>query len=126
DKQSRDVMIASDVLMVASGTATLEALLCKRPMVVAYKMARSTWWYMQRKLIVGRYALPNHLAGHDVVKECYQENAKPDAIANEAINLLKHPERVKALQQEFVDIHKNLQRDASERAADAVMGVLSI
>ena len=124
DGQAQAVMIASDMLMVASGTATLEALLCKRPMVVAYKMTASSWWYMQRKFIVDRYALPNHLAGHDVVLELYQDKAQPEQIAAEVMRLLGQPRAVEELQQEFMQIHQQLKCDASEKAADAVMELL--
>ncbi len=125
DGQARNVMVASDLLMVASGTATLEALLCKRPMVVAYKMAASTWWYMKKKLIVDRYALPNHLAEQNVALELYQEKARPAAIADEIRRLHDSPEEVKWLKREFTKIHKLLRCNASERAADAVMEVLN-
>ena len=124
DGQARDVMTASDAIMVASGTATLEALLCKRPMVVAYKMAASTWWYMKRKFIVDRYALPNHLADHDVALELYQENARPELIAAEIMRLLNSVDSVKVLEQEFTDIHKTLRCNASRQAAIAVLEVL--
>lgn len=125
DGQAKDVMVASDLLMVASGTATLEALLCKRPMVVAYKMAASSWWYMKKKFIVDRYALPNHLAEQDIVQELYQEKARPVAIANEIRRLYDSPEEIRRLKQEFTKIHKRLRCNASERAADAVMEVLN-
>jgi lipid-A-disaccharide synthase len=124
DGQAREVMTAADVVMVASGTATLEALLCKRPMVVAYKMAASTWWYMKRKLIVDRYALPNHLADGDVALELYQQDATPQAIAAEIIRLLNSPEEVSRLQQEFTHIHETLRCNASQRAALSVIEVL--
>jgi len=124
DGQARDVMTASDTVMVASGTATLEALLCKRPMVVAYKMAASTWWYMKRKFIVDRYALPNHLAGHDVALELYQEHARPELIASEVMRLLNSPDSVNKLKQKFTDIHEALRCNASLQAAKAVLEVL--
>lgn len=126
DGQSQDVMIAADILMVASGTATLEALLCKRPMVVAYKMAASTWWYMKRKFIVDHYALPNHLSEHEVVKELYQEKAKPELIANEIMRLADNPDEVKQRQKEFTAIHRNLRCEANERAADVIMEMLGL
>ena len=123
-QQAQNVMIASDLLMVASGTATLEALLCKRPMVVTYKMSSLTWWYMKKKLIVNRYALPNHLSDQDLVTELYQEKARPQAIADEIQRLHDSPVEIKRLKQEFTKIHKRLRCDASERAADAVMELL--
>jgi len=124
DGQARDVMTASDVIMVASGTATLEALLCKQPMVVAYKMASSTWWYMKRKFIVDRYALPNHLADRDVALELYQEDARPELIAAEVTRLLNSPEEVKQLKHQFTQIHETLRCNASQQAANAVIEVL--
>ncbi len=123
-QQAQNVMIASDLLMVASGTATLEALLCKRPMVVTYKMSSLTWWYIKKKLIVNRYALPNHLSDQDLVTELYQEKARPQAIADEIRCLYDSPAEIKRLKQEFTKIHKRLRCDASERAADAVMELL--
>ena len=124
DGRARDVLMAADVAMVASGTATLEALLCKCPMVVAYKMAPSTWWYMKRKFIVDRYALPNHLADHDIALELYQENARPELIAAEVLRLLDSPDYVASLRAEFAEIHRTLRRDASNQAAKAVLEVL--
>ncbi len=124
DRQAQNVMIASDLLMVASGTATLEALLCKRPMVATYKMSPLTWWYIKKKLLVNRYALPNHLSDQDLVTELYQEKARPQAIADEIQRLHDSPAEIKRLKQEFTKIHKRLRCDASERAADAVMELL--
>ena len=124
DGQARQAMTAADVVMVASGTATLEALLCKRPMVVAYKMAASTWWYMKRKLVVDRYALPNHLADHDVALELYQEDATPERIAAEIMRLLDNPDEVSQLQETFTTIHNTLRCNASQQAASAVLQVM--
>jgi lipid-A-disaccharide synthase len=125
DGRAREVMMAADTAMIASGTAALEALLCKCPMVVSYRTSRSTWWYVKRKLIVDRYALPNHLAGHDVVLELYQDDARPELIAAEIFRLLDSSEYVKKLRGEFTDIHRMLRRDASKQAALAVLEVVS-
>ena len=125
DGQAREVLMSADAAMIASGTATLEALLCKCPMVVSYKMARSTWWYLKRKVTVDRFALPNHLAGHDVALELCQENARPELITLEILRLLDSPEYVENLRNEFADIHRQLRRDASRQAAIAVQEVLS-
>ena len=125
DGRAREVMTASDFLMVASGTATLEALLCKRPMVVAYKMTALSAWFARRMLITDRYSLPNHLAGHDVALELYQDKARPRFVADEIERLHDAPEEVAELQSEFAEIHHRLRRNAGERAADAVMEVLA-
>lgn len=121
DGQARDVITASNYLMVASGTAALEALLCKRPMVVAYKMAASTWWYMKRKFIVDRYSLPNHLCDRDIVKEYYQEAADPEGIAGEILRLHENPDDVRMMKEAFFRIHRYLRCNASERAAEVVL-----
>ena len=123
-QQSTEAMIAADLLVVASGTATLEALLCKRPMVVIYKLNALTYWYAKRQLTVKRFSLPNHLAGHDVVSELCQEEASAKLIAKEIQHLYEHPALVKQLKQEFRQIHRQLRCHANERAADAVMEVL--
>ena len=125
DGRAKDVMTASDLVMVASGTAALEALLCKRPMVVAYKMTALTAWYARRKLITDRYSLPNHLAGRDVALELYQDKARPRLIADEIERLYNAPDEVAGLQREFTEIHHRLRCNAGERATDAVMEVLA-
>jgi lipid-A-disaccharide synthase len=81
-------MMAADVVLVASGTATLEAALLKRPMVIAYKMAPLSWWLMQR---IGGYlpycGLPNVLAGRFIVPEFIQDDATPENLAQALLNL---------------------------------------
>lgn len=127
DKQAREVMIASDFLMVASGTAALEALLCKCPMVVVYKLSLLTYWYIKYKVkvTVDRFSLPNHLVDHDVALELIQGEAQPDAIANEILRLFGAPDEVRRLKETFTEIHKQLRCNAYERAADAVIKVLN-
>jgi len=124
DGQAREVITAADVIMVASGTAALEAVLCKRPMVVAYKLAASTWWYVKRKLIVDRYSLPNHLIEGDVVLELCQQDARPELITAEIMRLLGSPDEVVRLKQKFSDVHETLRCNASRQAAKAVVEVL--
>lgn len=88
--QSRDAMIAADVVVLASGTATLEAMLLQRPMVVAYRVAQMSWALMSRLAVTRFVALPNILAKGPVVPELLQDALTPSALALEAEILLAH------------------------------------
>ena len=127
DGQARSAMVASDVVLLASGTATLEAMLAKRPMVVAYKVAPLTYTIVKRLglLKVNRYALPNILAGDDVVPELMQHDCTPQGLADALLAWLRDPAARDALTPRFRDLHRQLQRDASEAAAQAIADVVS-
>jgi len=125
--RARTLMIASDVVLLASGTATLEAMLAKRAMVVAYKVAPGTYRLVKGlgMLKVDSYALPNVLAGERVVPELMQHDCTPDALAAATLHWLRDPDAALALQPRFLELHQQLRCDASERAADAVAGLVS-
>tara|TARA_R110001592_G_scaffold38315_3_gene126493 strand:- start:1703 stop:2935 length:1233 start_codon:yes stop_codon:yes gene_type:complete len=123
DGQSRDVMAASDVVVLASGTATLEAMLLKRPMVVAYKVSRITHYIMKRLLKAPFISLPNLLANKELVPELIQEQAKAELIGASVLERLDEA-KSKEMQLEFEGLHKKLKRDASEQAADAIVALL--
>jgi lipid-A-disaccharide synthase len=127
DGRAREVMVASDVVLLASGTATLEAMLAKRPMVVAYKVAPVTYRLVKGLglLKVSRYALPNILAGDALVPELMQDDCTPLRLADAALGWLRDPAAADALLPRFVQLHHALRRDASARAADAVIDVVS-
>ena len=127
DGQARTAMVASDVVLLASGTATLEAMLAKRPMVVAYKVAPLTYTLVKRLglLKVNRYALPNVLAGEDVVPELMQHDCTPQGLADALLGWLRDPAARDALVPRFRDLHRQLRRDASEAAAEAIADVVS-
>jgi lipid-A-disaccharide synthase len=127
DGDARIAMVASDVVLLASGTATLEAMLAKRPMVVAYKVAPLTYTIVKRLglLKVNRYALPNILAGEDVVPELMQHDCTPQALADALLVWFRDPVARDALAPRFRDLHRQLQRDASEAAAQAIADVVS-
>lgn len=127
DGQARVAMVASDVVLLASGTATLEAMLAKRPMVVAYKVAPLTYTIVKRlgMLKVNRYALPNILAGDDVVPELMQRDCTPQALADALLAWFRDPAARDALAPRFRDLHRQLQRDASDAAAQAIADVVS-
>lgn len=119
----RRVLAACDVALVASGTATLEALLSRRPMVVGYRIAPLTYWIVRTfgLLKVRHYSLPNVLAGRELVPEISQDALTPQSLAAALTRWLDDPVAVAALQQEADVIHRRLRQDASARAADAVL-----
>jgi len=117
--QSRDVMSASDVVLLASGTATLECMLLKRPMVVAYRVNRMTYWVMKRLLKSKYVSLPNLLADEELVPELIQDDASPEKIAD-ALARRFSPIAKQALELSFSQLHESLQLGASAKAAEAV------
>lgn len=125
DGQSHEVMIAADVILLASGTAALEALLAKRPMVVAYRISAMTYFIVKAfgMMKINYYSLPNVLANEAVVPELMQDNCTAGGIANAIKPMLDTPESYQPLMQRFVQIHQNLRRDASHAAADVVIGL---
>ncbi len=122
---SHDVMAASDAVMVTSGTATLETMLFKRPMVVAYRMANLTY-QLARHLVKLRFiSLPNLLADERLVPEFIQSTATPENISAAIVDYLDHPEKIDELEKRFLEIHERLRCNANEQAADAVLNLLS-
>jgi lipid-A-disaccharide synthase len=119
------VLTASDVVLVASGTATLETLLCKRPMVVAYRLGGLTALLLRGLglLKVPFFSLPNLLAGKQVVPELAQGDVTPPRIGQEIERWLDAPAEVGELQALFADLHGQLRRDASGQAADAILAL---
>ncbi|MDH4481856.1 MAG: lipid-A-disaccharide synthase, partial [Rhodoferax sp.] len=126
--QSHTVLAACDVTLIASGTATLEAALFKRPMVIAYRMAALSWRIMQRKKLQAWVGLPNILCQEFVVPELLQDAATPLALAAGVLDWLhaKHqqPEKIQALEARFLALHQLLQRDTARLATEAIEGVL--
>nr|WP_225876347.1 lipid-A-disaccharide synthase [Lysobacter terrestris] len=123
---ARRLMIASDVILLASGTATLEAMLAKRPMVVAYRVASLTYALVKGlgMLKTRNYSLPNVLAGERVVPELMQGNCTPKKLADATLALLRDPEAMARIEPRFRELHLQLRQDASARAADAVVELL--
>lgn len=119
DGRSREVMAASNVVVLASGTAALEAMLLKKPMVVAYRVSKITHAIMKRLLKVAYVSLPNLLANKGLVPELLQDQAQPELIAQAAIERIE-PSASAQIVSEFSDLHLQLKRNASEVAADAV------
>jgi lipid-A-disaccharide synthase len=122
DGESTAVMQASDVVLVNSGTATLEAMLLKKPMVMSYRVGAMTYAIVSRLVTTRWFALPNILAGRELVPEFIQADATPSALAAAVVKYLQNPEQ-SALLAEFDRIHHLLRRDAGEQAAKAVLSV---
>lgn len=118
--RSQLVMSAADVVVMASGTTTLEALLLKRPMVIAYKVAGLSWAILSRIVKTPFVGLPNLLAGKKLVPELLQTQATPQNLADATMSYFEHPEETQALRDTFYQMHETLRRDASERAAEAI------
>ena len=117
---SREVMAAADAVLLASGTATLEAALVKRPMVVAYKMAAFSWWLVTRLVKINFAALPNVLAGRSLVPELLQDGATAEAMAASVSPLLSGDASAEQLQA-FDDIHQQLKQGYAQVAAQALV-----
>ena len=123
--QSHDALAACDVSLVASGTATLEAALFKRPMVIAYNMHWLSWWLMKGKKLQPWVGLPNILCQSFVVPELLQDKATPDAMAQGVLAWLDQPEQVHELTQRFTDLHDQLLRDTPTLSSHAIESILA-
>ena len=119
--QGLEAMAAANVVMLASGTATLECMLIKRPMVMAYRLSPLT--YQLARLLVNTpyYSLPNLLAGKPLVKEFIQNDISTQALGEEILRLVENPQNTRELTAEFTKIHTELRQDASRIAADTIM-----
>jgi lipid-A-disaccharide synthase len=121
---AQDAMIAADGVLVASGTATLEAALLKRPMVITYRMPAISWWLMKRKGYQPYYGLPNILCGRFVVPELMQEDATPENLAQALLNLVSDGKAVAQLEKTFTELHLALRQNTAQKAAAAILPYL--
>lgn len=121
---AQDAMIAADEVLVASGTATLECALLKRPMVITYRLNPLTWRMMKRKSYLPYFGLPNILCGRFVVPELIQQDATAENLAQALLNLLNDKDAVAQLERTFTELHRTLRQDTAQKAAAAVMRYL--
>ncbi len=125
---ARDALAAADVVLVASGTATLETLLHKRPMVVAYRVGGLTAFALKQLGLLKSpfFAQPNLLAGRLAVPEFSQAQVTAERLGTEMLRWLDNPAAVAALVEEFAGIHARLRAGGSSRAAEAILDVLKV
>lgn len=124
-RRSQDVMAAADVVLVTSGTATLETMLHKKPMVIAYRMSRFTHQLAKWLVKTPYIGLPNLLADELLVPELIQEAVTPAAICEHLINYLDHPEKVTLLQNKFAELHTTLRCDSAHEIATAILSLIN-
>ena len=125
DGRSHEALAACDLTLVASGTATLEAALFKRPMVITYRLAWLNWQRMKRMSYQPWFGLPNILAREFIVPELIQDAATPEALAREGLAWLADASRVDALVRRFTDMHHSLRQHTAQKATDAIAQVLA-
>jgi lipid-A-disaccharide synthase len=122
---AQEALGAADVSLVASGTATLEAALIKRPMVITYKIAKLSYWIMKRMAYQAFVGLPNVLAGRAIVPEILQDQATPENLAEALVGLYEDKENAAAIAEAFTEIHLQLRQNTAEKAANAVIECLN-
>jgi lipid-A-disaccharide synthase len=122
---AHDAMTAADGILIASGTATLEAALLKRPMVITYKVPRLTYWLSKRKAYQPWIGLPNILAKRFIVPEILQDDATPEHLAQALLNLMGNKQALEGLEIEFGQMHDLLRQDTAHKAAQAILPYLS-
>lgn len=121
---AHDAMEAANVVIVASGTATLEAALLKKPMVITYRMPNLSWQLLKRMRLQPYVGLPNILAGKLVVPELLQDDATPEKLADAALMLMDDKNKIAEIQEVFTAIHYSLRQNTAEKAAVAVLAHL--
>lgn len=125
DGQSHEALAACDITLVASGTATLEAALFKRPMVITYRVNALNWWRMKGKNYLPWVGLPNVLAREFLVPELLQQDCHPEALAREGLAWLDDPARCERVRARFAEQHQLLRRNTAQVASDAIAQVLA-
>ncbi|WP_424947789.1 lipid-A-disaccharide synthase [Candidatus Spongiihabitans sp.] len=122
--QSRDAIEASDIVVLASGTAALEAALLRRPHVVVYKLSPMTYWLFQKLRHVDYCSMPNQLLPEPVIPELVQDQATADNIVHAVNELMSDPKKARKLERDFSDLHQQLKRNANVQASEAIMKLL--
>ncbi|MFI8417501.1 lipid-A-disaccharide synthase [Serratia sp. NPDC078593] len=126
DGKGREAMIASDAALLASGTAALECMLAKCPMVVGYRMKPFTFWLAERLVKTPYVSLPNLLAGREIVPELLQHDCTPDKLAAALLPLLEESPQTAQLTQTFLELHQQIRCGADEQAAQAVLELAKV
>jgi lipid-A-disaccharide synthase len=121
---AHDAMEAADIIIVASGTATLEAALLKKPMVITYRMPTVSWQILKRMKYLPYVGLPNILAEKFLVPELLQKDATPQKLSETTLKLLGDKNHQKELKQAFTEMHLSLKQNSAQKAAQVVLGYL--
>lgn len=124
--RAREAMAASDIVLLASGTAALEAALLRRPMVVSYRASRMTELFFRMFGEVKHFSMPNHLLAQPDIPECIQDDATPENLCAALLAWLDDAERRSRFRRNFDDVHQQLKRNASEHAARVVVQMLKL
>ncbi|MDH5340831.1 MAG: lipid-A-disaccharide synthase, partial [Rubrivivax sp.] len=124
DGRSHDALAACDLTLIASGTATLEAALFKRPMVIGYRMHPLSWQLMKRMALQPWVGLPNILCRDFVVPERIQERCEPATLAHDVLAALDDAAGAERLRRRFMDLHHELRRDTAHAATDAIAQIV--
>lgn len=124
DGMAQQAMAAADVVLAAGGTAVLEAMLLKRPVVMAYKVTPMSYWLASRLVKIDVFSLPNLLAGQRLVPEFIQDDVNAVNLSQAVLEYLQTPERVAALRDTFTRLHQQLRQDADHAAARVVLDIL--
>lgn len=124
--KTQDALKAADIAIIASGTATLEGLLCECPMVVTYKVSKLTAWLMRLQANARFVSLPNIISNESLVSELIQEDAQPDLLANEVISMLENSDQLVSLRERFRRIKSSLRMGSAKRSADVIEQFLNL
>lgn len=123
--QTSDGIKAANIVLAKSGTVTLEVALCKKPLIISYKVSKFTAWMIRRKILIKYVGLPNILLSEEVAPELLQENATPDILAKNIIDLFYDKERQTYVINKFYELHNMLRCDASKSAAIAILELVN-
>ncbi|GAB2191812.1 lipid-A-disaccharide synthase [Sessilibacter sp. MAH1] len=124
-KQSKEAMMASNFVMIASGTTTLEAMLLGKPMVIGYRMAWLSFQIMKALAKIKHVGLPNLLAGKTIVPELLQNDLSAQGVADVALEAFSNPDKTELLTEEFHRLSQQLRQNANLKAADAILKLIS-
>ncbi len=121
---AHDAMEAADFVVVASGTATLEAALLKKPMIITYRMPIISWWLLKAMRYIPYVGLPNVLANKYIVPELLQKNATPEKLNETMVAMLEDKKGLKDIKETFTDIHRTLKQNSAKKSAEVVLSYL--
>lgn len=125
EARSHDVLEAADVAVVTSGTATLETMLYKKPMIIAYRMSPLVYKLVRWMIKAPFAGLPNLLANEMLVPELIQHEVTPDTISTLLLDYLNNPEKMRLLEARYIDLHRQLQANSAEIATRAILELVA-